>query len=282
VNDPGAATASRRAASAAALLNLVGMVLDALYWRHLQGALPGPHLVSALVGAASFALLFLWRTEPPAWLGSVVFLVNNAAILATLWWSDEGAVRSTTCWTAFDPQKLGALTVALLAPPRLGVGLVSIAGFALVPVAEYLHWTPALRANLAQGGPFATVIYGLFACALFAHQRRHHALQRQLARAGAEAEAMQRFARMVLAVRDLSNTPLQTIQLTVALLRARGTFDVRLVDRLHRASVRLTEIGRVLERHELEDEQWRQGDASFDPLHVLAAGSHPGTEPHQE
>jgi hypothetical protein len=251
-------------ATAQAGLTAVGLGLDALRWWSSRGVLSWRHLASIALALALLALLQATRQAPRAGLASAAFLANNAAILATLWWGDDQLIHLTPHWRPFDPQNLGALTVALLAPPEIWVGLTAIAGFALLPLVEFFHWEPALQEQLSMTAPWASVAYGVFACGLYAHQLGRHELQQRLA----QAEASERFARILLAVRDLTNTPLQTLQITASLLRARDQQD-RLVQRLGRTTDRLVEISHLLDRYENEEARLGRSDEAFDARKVL-------------
>jgi hypothetical protein len=252
----------------AAGLAVIGLAIDASYWKTTYGFAPTGHVATAVLAAGSLILLVVTRDRPRRWLGTAVFLVVIAAILAALSWTDGVLAHADPHWYPFDAHKLGALTVALLAPPSLWVGLLAIAGFTVMPLVELHAWEPEVRARLS-AAPWATVAYGAFACAVYALQMRRYALLRRAARAEAEAAALERFARMVLAVRDLANTPLQTVELTAALLRRRGEPDAKLLDRVLRACDRLVAVGRVLDRYALDPSRWRRDEESFDPKQVL-------------
>jgi hypothetical protein len=263
-----AAAWSCRIAAAAGTLMVIGLAIDASYWKTTYGFAPPGHVAAAMLSAASVVLLVVMRERPRKWLGSAVFVVDIAVVLAALSWSDGVLAHADPHWVPFDAHKLGALAVALLAPPTVWVGLVAIAGFTVAPLLELHAWEPEVRARMP-AAPWATLAYGVFACGLYAVQIRRYALMRRAARAEAEAAALERFARMVLALRDLANTPLQTVELTTALLRRRGEPDPRLLDRILRACDRLVATSRVLDRYAIDPSRWRRSEEAFDPAQVL-------------
>lgn len=247
---------------------VIGLAIDASYWKTTWGFAPPGHVAAAVLGSVCLVLLVVTRDRPRRWVGSTVFLVDMAAILAALSWTDGVLAHADPRWYPFDAHKLGALTVALLAPPTVWVGLAAIAGFTVVPLLELHAWEPDVRARFS-AAPWATVAYGAFACGVYAVQIRRYALLRRAARAEAEAAALERFARMMLAVRDLANTPLQTVELTAALLRRRGEADPRLLDRVLRACDRLVAVSRLLDRYAIDPSRWRRSDEASDPAQVL-------------
>jgi hypothetical protein len=240
-----------RVAAFGALLVTVGLGLDAAFWWLTYARVPRGHLVVMLSSAATLVLLHLRRGRPSVRLGNLAFTLNNVAALAALWATDTRLV-GTHHWNPFDAQKLGALTVALLAPPSAWVGVVNIAAFTLIPVAEVLWWAPGLRAELPPATPFASVIYGCFALGVFGLQLRRVARTQHEAEHQAETAAAEHFARMVLALRDLANTPLQTIELTLGRVGQAGELGSEARARLRRACAKLIEIARLLEEVDTE------------------------------
>jgi hypothetical protein len=78
---------------------------------------------------------------------------------------------------------------------------------------------------------------------------------------------IEELARMSLAVRDLANTPLQTLELTLELLR-RSDADPTIVERLSRSLQRLRRLNELLASYE-QDVVWTARQESFDAVRVL-------------
>jgi len=75
-------------------------------------------------------------------------------------------------------------------------------------------------------------------------------LEQQVARAEAEAAAMQRFARRLLALRDLANTPLQTITFATELARRKHLDLETLFERVDRAVERMQGLDQLFREYE--------------------------------
>jgi hypothetical protein len=261
------ARTSFRAAVAAAGLNVVGMALE---WV-ISPAQPAPRWAQALSIAVGLVLLLvLWtrRRTPSVALGSAAFTVNTLAIVLALWKNDEAWAALPERWVPFQPHKLGMLTVALLAPAEPWVGVTSIAAYAVSAIAQLYSFPPAIRERLPNSEPTATVVYAVFATALLVYKLRHLAIVREVARARADARALDRLARVSLAVRDLANSPLQVIAICAALLRRRHPDTAQIAARIERSVARLREGGEVLAALEPRVE-WRPGEESFDPKELL-------------
>jgi hypothetical protein len=272
---PGADTPGMcRSAILATALGLIGISVDAMFWRTVEGGALWRQLAYVGLAGALLLLLLSKRIRSSESACTAIFVVNVAAALATLWASDDRLAHTQQPWSAFDAQKLGALALALLAPPRAWVGIGSIAAFTLVPLVEFTLWGPVVRARLPVGTPWAPIAYGAFSLILYAHELRRIALAQRIARSEAEREAASRLAQVALAIRDLANTPVQTIQISLALLRHHGSGEPRLLDRIERANGRLVELDRLLDAYKTDEASQRvlQG---FDPIAVLTKRARP-------
>src|SRR5262249_8383675 len=97
---------------------------------------------------------------------------------------------------------------------------------------------------------------------------RRQAIERKMAHAQAEAASLERFTRSMLAVRDLTNTPLQTLELNVALMARRLPEERAHLDRMQRALDAFRRLNGILDAYDLGS-RCRQGDESFDPVMIL-------------
>ena len=72
-------------------------------------------------------------------------------------------------------------------------------------------------------------------------------------------------ARALLGVHDLTNTPLQNIEINVALIDQHGVAELSpYVERIQRAVYRLRESSKLLAAYEARL-KWQKGDESFNP-----------------
>jgi hypothetical protein len=256
-----------RGAMAAAALNVVGMPIDYMIGRATPTVPLWPNVASALVGAALLVLLLARRKQPSVTLGSAAFLVNTAAIVTALVVAAPHYAGSTK-WVPFQANKLGALTVPLLMP-ELWVGVLGVLAFSGSAVIQYGLFAPEIRQRIPFGEPWASVAFGVFGLVLTAYRWRWLETERSLARAQAEAAALDRMAHTLLAVRDLSNTPLQTIQFIVGLLGEQHPELAPLLERMKGSLTALRDLNQILKSHE-SALRWRPEDASFDSITRIA------------
>jgi hypothetical protein len=241
------------------------MAIDAGFWHARFGVVPPMHLASM---AASVALMILLSTRigRTASAGAWAFFINNVFIMAAISLDTPHVFMGGGPLPAFQAQKLAVLTVALLAPPSLWSGLGSIALFGGAPLVELATLEEPTRDNLTTE-PWAMMAYGMFAIGLYLYRIHTRRVERRMRRALAEAVAFERLARMQLAIRDVSNTPLQTLRLTNAVLRGRCPGERHLVERMDRALSRLCELNTVIAQH--EPEQRDTPEATLDAAAIL-------------
>src|SRR5581483_616261 len=168
-------------------------------------------------------------------------------------------------WMPFQAHKLSVLTAAMIAPELIS-GVVSIALFGGGALLQLATFAPELRARLSVGEPWAMLAFAAFSLVVLANRLRRQSVELALAEARAESLVLRRIARRLLAVRDLANTPLQTLEANIALVTCVPGAELY-ADRMRRSLDRLREWQRIL------DEDTRAiGDAhelAFDPHQVL-------------
>lgn len=253
----------------AALLNAALYPLDLLRGHDLD--VPWwPSLGASAIGLliALFILLVHRRRPQSVLVGSLLFALNQFAILAAAWIAGNYQLHDPTL-IPFQTHKLGTLTVAILAPERW-IGLLCIAAFALIPIVQFSQFDPVQRAHIDSSEPLVVFVYGVVAAVLLLYRLRGLASERELVKAQTEAADARRTARLLLAMRDLSNSPLQVIALASASIRRRSPELGDPLDRLDRAVQRLSALQQPLKIYEA-DLEWRPGDESLDADAVLAA-----------
>lgn len=246
----------------AVVLTLVGMPIQLAISHGVGRTTQWPALTCMAIAAVFLAFLYGRRHRPSAGIANTVFLVDAAIIIATLWLANVAYAHSGRTWIPFEANKLGIITVAVIAP-ELWVGIVGIAAYAGAVYVQMATIEPADRTHFALAEPWATTVIALFSTVFLVHHLRRRALERELARVKAESAAMQRAARVVLAVRDLSNTPLQTIALATAIAKERHPDLVPVMEGVERSLARLTDLDRAL-REEERRARWSRREESFD------------------
>jgi len=141
---------------------------------------------------------------------------------------------------------MGMLGLTLATRTRLGAVLIVVTAANAIAL-WFLLDSHAHARNMAGAEPWVTLFYmmlGLF-CLRMHEQRKLASLQ--LLRAEGEASALQRQARMFLAMRDRLNTPLQTLLLSSQSLPLVGPENGQVQDALDR----LVSLSRELAELEL-------------------------------
>jgi hypothetical protein len=256
-----------RGALVACCLNAIGMPLDLL----LAGDIPGmprwPPLTSSAVGVLLVIVLLARRRHPTVRLARTAFLVNTAIILVALWITSGAYAAAPGRWIPFQAHKIGALAAAVLAPD-LVTGIIAIGGFVLTVLLRYLTLPGELQQRLPIAEPWAILIYGVFAFAILGYRLHSVSLARRVLRMRTEALATQRLARSFLALRDFTNTPLQTIELATNIVRKRCPELAPVVDRIDRSIDRLYRLNHAFSVYESQIE-WTEEDLTPDPTALV-------------
>jgi hypothetical protein len=174
-------------------------------------------------------------------------------------------------WEPLFRQTLAMLVLAAFAPARLLFGVLPIALLLVDSAAEY--WLLGLRHSHALwwGTPGRIAFYAAVSLAIVFRRSRALQRERELVEREQEALALERLARVALAVHDVTNNALQTLTASAALLETDATQAQQVAPGMVRAVEKLKTVNDAFGAYQQQVE-WRAGDESFDAAAVLAAG----------
>jgi hypothetical protein len=267
MSSPYPARLAFRQALTALVLNLVTMPLGWLSVRSASGPPLWPFLLSWAFSLALLMFVLQRSRRPSIPQASVAFLLNNVAITVALWFMNAQDASAWPGRILFQPNNLGVLATATLAPGSPSFGLLSMAMFAGSALFQLFTLPEAVRDRVAHGEVWAVLMFTVFSVVILFGRLRSERLRDQLARSHAEGALLAQTSKRFLALRDLANTPLQTLEATATLLERIP--DARAhAERTHRALTRLRDWQTVIMK-ESEKLTWDLEHVSFDPRKVL-------------
>jgi hypothetical protein len=170
-------------------------------------------------------------------------------------------------WLPLTGHRLLMLGIGLLAPAGLKAGLGLIGAFALESVLLWYGLELGERLDMPWE-PWVTLVWGGTGCGLLVFRVRTWRIEQRLQKARAEAESLERVARLFLAMRDAANTPLQSLEVGVSLLQQRAPENAALLVTMERALSRLRSLTvRMAIADPLLD--WDSEEESIDAEEVL-------------
>jgi hypothetical protein len=180
----------------------------------------------------------------------------------------------------FVRQELMCIVYALATPPSAVISLVVIAAFTVDSL--ILLWTIDGHSRLlaVQGWqPWTILIFGACAALLAVYGARRQRREVALIVEAERSAALHRLVYAYLAVRDLVNTPLQTLTISLSLLASRFPAAREITDPMARSVERLAELNRVLTM-EASKVALRDGTETFDAISVLQSIQHENPSGH--
>jgi hypothetical protein len=194
---------------------------------------------------AVVAGLWLWRRRRSERAYELVFAILTLMFLPAILASEVRGAELGRPRDPLIPLQFVMLGVAVLAPGRAKVGGALLAIVAATALGFWI-WLRHRSSTLGvHAEPWMTLVYAGVAATLLGLRGLRIKVIRELARARAEADALARVARLFLAVRDQTNTPLQTLTFATALLARRLPESVALLARMNNAIARLRELSSV-------------------------------------
>ena len=143
-----------------------------------------------------------------------------------------------------------------------------MAGYALVALAK--TWCSPLRfGHISRGRALDHRRFTAFSGPrVLVHRIKRLKLVRRMLRVESESVAADRLARTFLALRDFTNTPLQTIELASRIMRVRCADLAPTLDRIDRSLSRLHRLNHTFSTYEARL-RWTRNDVSLDPRGII-------------
>ncbi|EAU63293.1 hypothetical protein [Stigmatella aurantiaca] len=229
--------------------------------------LPALRVLHVLEALGLLGLLMARRRKPSRALGVGVFVAVVLPYLGLFAVAEAAMASSGLVWMPLTGHRLLMVGIGLVAPTGVALGSALVGTFALE--AALLWYGLGLHTRLPMPWePWITLVWGGVACGLLVFRARTLLTEQRLFQVRAEAESLERLARLLLVLRDATNTPLQSLELGLSLLQQRVPEEAALLATLERAIAKLrTLTQRMAVADPLLD--WETQSESFDVDTVL-------------
>jgi hypothetical protein len=168
-------------------------------------------------------------------------------LLLSFWVTEEARNVRGLPIELFSRENFTSLLIAAMTPPLPAITLVAIAAFTAQNLLMYLAGPVPLIPEVTRGEPWVGLMIGAASAVLALYRAARLRRDVALVAARERSKALERLTRSFLAVRDFANTPLQTLEVAVALLGKQCPGAGELVARMARSVARLRGLNQMLD-----------------------------------
>ncbi len=260
------------------VINFVGALAPIPIWKTIST--PALELSQVLTALSGLYLMIRFGTLPRVKRSdtelsmrqaSFYFLLNLVPVLLLIAIANLASFHHPTEPISFQTTKLSLLTVSLLTPPLLWVGLSGILAFTFEALIQFALFSETASDRLGQDEPVATLIFAAFAFALLMFRLRSLKTQTEALRAEAEAISIRKQMHRLIALKDLMSSPLQTLELNLALIERACPECRNLSNRCTVSVARLADLNTKI-REQVEHMEPDLNTLSFDAHEKLRSG----------
>lgn len=203
-----------------------------------QGAGDSLHALLALtLGIITHRSRGRWS---PRLYDAIIVLVAVPYLL-TVWWPQVAEARAGTLTEPLVTNHFVLLGLAILSPRNLRLAFVMIAVFTLQSVLLW-HVLETTSGRSLPREPWLTLFFAGISAGLCWSRWRRHDLELRYARVTSRAAALTKINRILLALRDRANTPLQTLEVGMTLMEDRPDEGPRVLALMRRAVAQLSAL----------------------------------------
>lgn len=142
--------------------------------------------------------------------------------------------------------KLLAFSIALLAPTPQWIGWTSLAITLVLPLSQYYSWSAIYRDQLGIQEPIMTICFFVAASAIYINRLFTVKLLKKEIISLEKIAIYERLTNIIEGLKHLNNTPLQTIEMSLQLLRAEFPQAKSLIDSIERSYTEILKINNLL------------------------------------
>ena len=214
------------------------------------------------------AVSYFYRKMPVA-ISGAIFFFSLALVLFASFLTNVELAQSGVHIDPFGVFKIVALAAAILTPSPLWIGYFFICVCAVVPVVSFFLVFPSeFHAVFCIEEPWLTLALAIAALIVFRRRLKMLTMAEHLAHFKAQQQCLDDLARIFLGLRDLTNTPIQSMELTAHLLAEDKMSNLEGSKLLESALVRLRMFSQIIATYE-HDIDWTKTEASFDAIKML-------------
>jgi hypothetical protein len=255
-----------RSAVISGILGIVGTAIFALSVWHPSPAFRLAQVAGFVLNGTVLAILWFRRARPSAALAYTLFMLTVLPALVLVWLANEASATRSPRWIPYEPDKLSVMALAMIAPPGWWPGIIAIGAFLAAALIHHQTMSDTLRLQMMAVEPVAIIAYCLFAFVLLTFRQHGRRLQAELARARSEKLVLESVARFAMSLRDLANSPVQTLELIRHALPV-GDPRLRGLERhMGHALDRLRQLNQILVRYQRAITWKDSGTSSFDAI----------------
>lgn len=222
-------------------INIASLILDRR--DHAFTALLVTDAVHALIAAGvALAMTRGRRWSPRAC--DIAFVIATMPFLVGMWLPQTHDLQSNEFLEPMLAHHFLLLGIAVVAPSwRSGAAMIAL--FTAHAIALWQVLSSAGSSPSLDREPWFSLVFAVFAMMLLFTRERRRKLEQRLANAEARAVMLARVSKMLLALRDRANTPLQTLEVAISMLE-QGDDSRATLSMLRRALDRLVAVQRAI------------------------------------
>ncbi len=260
-------TLARKSAITFTLMMLLGSLLAPLTWSVVVGVVFWHWY---LVAGFAICILALAAYKHGSYIFNTTIVLINAGVMILACSFD---IYQMAEFKPNSPQQLIGIRLilfatAIVAPNPMWSGYLIIGVAAATPFLLYLLSPLYIQAGLLQNEQWMALLYAVVAALILRHRHEEIRMGRLLAKIQAEHRATSQLAAIFLSLRDLTNSPLQSVELTAHLLKLGKLSKSEAARHLENSLMRLKDLSRVLQAYE-KNMDWQHTEVAFEASSYL-------------
>lgn len=202
------------------LCGIVTALIAGSVWSFLAPSLVNATVLVFVTLISLFLLLISIRKHSQAEnIAAYIFVCVTIVLMGWAFFNHENYVRYKLPHEPFLGIKVLALFLPLICPPIRWVAWVTLPMLALAPVVQYLGWPQDVRMEAGVQEPWMTVVFVILSGIIYRFRLSFAELRLAQRLLAERNQLLQRVAHLLMGTKHLMNTPLQTLEVAIDVIR---------------------------------------------------------------
>lgn len=260
-------TLAMRAAKTMIAMALVGAIITTVSW-HYTGGVSLQKWYAVLLANLVLAIVISFYSKMPGWVSNILFYSSVVAVFIANTLTNVELVQGGSNFEAFVAYKLIAIGIAIISPNPIWLATLVIALCGIVPTVFYFYLPPEWRTSFAVQEPWLSIVYACMAWLLLLHNLANRKSTQKVMQLESQRKSLEELAGIFLAMRDLTNSSLQTIEYVTELAKHEKLSAKELSAYLEKSMQRYRDVSQALALSD-DDVNWLKSHAAMDSADEL-------------
>lgn len=257
-----------RAAQMFSLITCFTTPLGFVIWYNVGSEMLWPWSMCFAFSLIGLAATYKFQQMPIKLSAAIILGTTLSVFFASTANIEIGSTQNHLPADIFGAFKIISIVMVVIAPIPSGLGYFIISLCLFIPPLQTLLFTPEVLTYSKYSEPWYTMCFAIASIFLLTYRLTSQKTNLSLIKSQANEQKLREFADIAVALRDLTNSPLQSLEVLGHLLESQQITHAQAAQILNKTTYRLRELMQILNEHQKKIPEYKPVQ-SLDSIDVI-------------